>query len=78
MFVQQSRWFQHLPEELYEYSGTKLSQGCSAMHAKIVFACPKDEDSSKATLTSRRGRKKDRNRVGIEKSREQDWFLLPA
>lgn len=43
MSVQQSRWFQHLPKKLYEYSGTELFHCCSAVQAKTVSDCPGNE-----------------------------------
>lgn len=53
----------------------KVVQRC---RQKIVFGYPKDEDSSKATLTSGRGGKKDRNTAGIEKSREREGLASSA
>lgn len=74
MSVQQSRWFQHLPKKLYEYSGTELFHGCSAVQAKIVSDCPRDEDVSKATLTSGRGRGKNI----VSKSWEREVLASPV
>jgi len=51
---------------------------CSAMQAKIVFDYPKDEYSSKATLTSGRRGKRDSNRVGIENSKERKGLASPV
>lgn len=45
---------------------------------KIVFVYPKEEDSSKATLTSERGAKKNRNRAGIGNSKERKGFASSA
>lgn len=78
MSMQQPRWFQHLLKELYEYSGTKLSQGCSAIQEKYAFGYSKGEDLSKVTLTSGKGVRNYRNRIGIENSKERESLASPA
>lgn len=79
VLVQQSRWFQHLPKEVYEYSDTRLPQGCSAMRENIEFGCAKDKDSSENTLTSERGGKKGQELSWDRKQQgETGWLFQPA
>lgn len=78
VLVQQSRWFQHLPKELYECSDTRLPQGCSAMQENIEFGCAKDKDSSENTLTSGRGGKKGQELSWDRKQQRREGLAFPA